>query len=228
MDKKDPKEEVVETPNPKISELEEANRLLMGEMRDQRSQFDRLSGQLSVITEAARGSQQEEPEEELDIIGDPEGALNKLWNKRALPVIHQQNVSQANTQMELIAVKRKEDWESYKDHVAALVAKGGIKPEVLAQPGAYDHLLDLARSKDIDNIVKKQVEAQVGDFQAKSAMSGPGVARKVVVQGESETTELTDEEKFISGKLGISEEAYTEASKGTTFDGVRIRGGVNH
>jgi len=233
MTEKDPKEgaEPVEpTPDPRIDELSKTTDLLSEELKQSRSQFDKLSGQLSVIADAAGSVQPvQEVTEELDIVGDPEGAMTKLFNKRTAPILAQNAVINANTQKELVSVKRKEDWDEYKDHVATLVANGKISNEVLSQPGAYDHLLDLAKSKNIDVIVAKQVEAQISEYQSKNAMSGPGVASKTeVVDPADNKYEMTAEEKTMAGKLGVTENKYAEQAKSTTFDGVRIIGAVNH
>ena len=235
-EEKDPK--TVETEQKtKIASLE-AEKLALeakiaagsGSTKELEDKFNQLSGQISLLTEAA--TQTVGGDTPPDIVSDPEKALDYHWQKRAKPILDASTQREALREKEMIALKRAEDWGEFKDHVEAFVAKNKVSVETLATPGAYAQILDLVKSQHVEEIVKKKVAKQVADFQTEAARvateaSGGGMKASADKGGKNEP-DMTDEEKEMASKLGVDPKKWIETAKGTTFDGIRTRGPVVH
>lgn len=190
-----------------------------------------LTGQLSMLAQAAAVPDPKNDVPAPDIVTDTQAALDHYFAKRAGPLLEQGNKQAADTQRELLAIKHKDEWNEYKDKVEALIATNRISTQILAQPGAYEQVLNLVKAKEIDEIVKKKVAAEVASFQAKAAGSAPNTAgQNSAPPGapRESVDEPSDQEKLYMKKLGVTPERWAKARKEGVFDGIRTVGETVH
>lgn len=188
---------------------------------DTERQLAFLQGQL---TAAGKVETVEEPLSSETVLNDPQKVLDDHWNKRAKPFIDASFDREAKRERSLLEVKRAADVAKFGAEVDKIAAS--MNPQVLAQPGTYDGLLDLIKSRHTDEIVKEQVQAEVAKFQAEAARAAASStpAQAPVSQPKAEDVKFDENQSRILAKLGIDPKRAAEITKDTSYDGVLISG----
>lgn len=202
---------------------------------EQAEKLGMLTGQLTVLHEAAKAdfaASQTKREEPVDIVAEPEKALEHFWQKRAAPIVQQQAELGAQTQRQLVSIQHGEDWKEFSKDVDALIQKGGLTAQTLAVPGTYERLLALAKADKIDSIVEKKVAMKLEAEKAKNATSGAGVSGQASPKpGEStegKPYEASQDELRVMAKLGVAKERWAKEAEGAIYQGAIVKGTTVH
>lgn len=190
------------------------------------ARVDALTGH--VMTSMRPTAPAPEPEPEPDFSMEPQKAVEYYFQKKTAPLVAEQLRREAEREKIATVTRAGEDWKEYGNAVEDLIKQNRIAPEVLAQPGSYDQLLQFVKAKDLDNIVQRKVQAEMAAKAADQAKTAATAAPSGVNRGAEgkPAPEPTDAEMTIFRKLGVDPKKAVEASNNTTYDGVRIRGEV--
>jgi hypothetical protein len=203
--------------------LETQKSTLDGRMADTERQLAFAQGQLAAMSKPATETAEEPLSSEV-VLNDPQKALDDHWTKRAKPFIDASFDREAKRERSLLEVKRSEDVKKFGKEVDQIASR--MSPEVLAQPGTYEGLLDLIKSKHTDEIVKEQVAAEVAKYQAEAARSATASTPSPAPpnQPKAEDIKFEDGQMHVLKKLGIDPKRAADITKDTSYDGVLITG----
>lgn len=203
--------------------LETQKATMDGRMADTERQLAFAQGQLAAIGQPS-ADPAEEPLSSETVLNDPQKALDDHWNKRAKPFVDASYDREAKRERSLLEVKRAADVAKFGKEVDQIASR--MRPEVLAQPGTYEGLMDLVKSKHTEEIVKEQVAAEVAKFQAEAAKSAAASTppQNTATAPKAEDIKFDDAQLRVLTKLGIDPKRAAEITKETSFDGVLITG----
>ena len=208
-----------EEPNPAL----EAAKAATEAAKQASEQVQFLKGQLSVLTAAAAGDQTPPAAEEApDLLSDTEKSLDYHVRKRTQGLVVEQLSREARREAEMLALKQPDDWKEYGAGVKEMIQANKISDEVLAQPGAYEQLLNMVKAKNIDQIVEKKIAQQ----KAAAALSSPS-GTKGAITDEAKAAKMSDAERRVAMKMGVSEDDWMAQTKNVHVEGPWIIGEVD-
>jgi hypothetical protein len=203
--------------------LETQKATLDTRMADTERQLAFAQGQLASLSKPVESPEDVRLDSET-VLNDPQKALDDHWNKRAKPFVDASYDREAKRERSLLEIKRAKDVEKFGKEVDQIASK--MSPEVLAQPGTYEGLLDLIKSKHTDELVKEQVAAEVARFQAEAAKTAAAstAAPAPASPAKAEDIKFDDAQVAVMRKMGVDPKRAAEFTKDTAFDGVLITG----
>lgn len=161
-----------------------------------------------------------DPEKVKELLAsDPVRALEAVTEYKVAPILQalqQTAVVALDAQIvknKIAAQSKYPDWHEYADAIAQLEEALPDK-RVLAQPNSYDALYAVAKGFKSYELIEKAKKGEITIGPQFFAEKEGKIPRKVKEIEEEEEKELSEEQKFIAQKFGLTEDEYKKWSEG--------------
>jgi hypothetical protein len=161
-----------------------------------------------------------DPEKVKELLAsDPVRALEAVTEYKVAPILQalqQTAVAALDAQIvknKIAAQSKYPDWHEYADAIAQLEEALPDK-RVLAQPNSYDALYAVAKGFKSYELIEKAKKGEITIGPQFFAEKEGKIPRKMKEIEEEEAKELSEEQKFIAQKFGLTEEEYKKWSEG--------------
>lgn len=105
--------------------------------------------------------QPQRQEEEPDIFSNPDGFMDRQFQKRLGPLVQSQAAAMRNTNREIFKGRIGGEYEKYGEEVEQFVS--ALAPQLQADPRAYEQAYNFVRASHLDEIVQEKTETKAAE-----------------------------------------------------------------
>lgn len=137
---------------------------------------------------------------------NPEGVIDEMFRSRVAPVYNEylQSQSQSNRALAKQQLQGK-DWDEHEEAVVKLMDQQ--TPDVRAKFDNWEKALDMIRGSQLEKITEKKVTKKIEDEKkAATERASPPAPR-----GKGGVDSLTEDERTMAGKFGLTPEQFAKA-----------------